>query len=407
MRDTKLRSSTRTSPPPPPGPEQSPKDRCPHYPDCVGCTFIGVRYGEQLARKRERVCAALRPYTRLSGLAVPAVVGSQRVFGYRNQAKLVARRGRRGLLLGIYRPRSHQVVDISGCPVHHPQIPIVLSGIRRVAERQNVPIYDERTSNGWLRYIVVRSSAWKKCVQVVPVVRDHGFAGEQKFLAALARISGVRSVVLNINASPGNAVFGESFMPITREASLIDRIGGLDLKSRAGSFLQANLPAARRVYERVVEWADPQPDEVAVDLYCGVGAISFYLAGRARLVLGAEESPLAVLSAKENIRLNGFHNVRFFAGSAAEVLGQQRERVERIDLITLNPPRKGADLPTREAIVASSPSRIVYVSCCPETLARDLDWFAGHGYAVAKLQPFDLLPQTEHVECVALLVANP
>lgn len=387
-----------------PAPSTRAEGRCPHLPDCVGCTFIGLRYGEQLERKRQRVLDALSAYASLGGLTVPAVVGSTRIFGYRNQAKLVARQTRAGLLLGIYRPGSHRVVDISRCPVHHPLIAGVLPEVRRVAERQQIPIYDETSGDGWLRYVIVRSSTWKKCAQVVAVVRDREFRNEKKFTEALGRIRGVRSVVLNVNDSRNNAIFGDTFVPVTRDGSLIDRIGGLELKSQAGAFLQANLAAARRVYERVVEWADPQAGEVAVDLYCGVGAISFYLAGRARLVLGIEESPLAVASAKENIRLNGFHNVRFFAGAAAALLAEQQERVGRIDLITVNPPRKGLDVATRQAIVAVSPTRAVYVSCGPETLARDLDWFASNGYRTARLQPFDLLPQTEHIECVALLV---
>jgi 23S rRNA (uracil1939-C5)-methyltransferase len=177
----------------------------------------------------------------------------------------------------------------------------------------------------------------------------------------------------------------------------------LKLKSRAGGFLQANIAVARRIYDRVLEWAEPGAQDVAVDLYSGVGAISFHLATRAALVYGIEESPIAVLDAKANTRLNGFHNVRFLAGDAGATLRELAGGVDRIDLLTLNPTRKGADAASREAIVAAAPSRIVYVSCNPESLARDLDWFARHGYVVSALQPFDLLPQTDHVECVARL----
>ena len=209
--------------------------------------------------------------------------------------------------------------------------------------------------------------------------------------------------MLNLNDAPGNAIFGDTFVGATPATALLDRVGGLTLSSRAGAFLQANLGAARRVYEQVLRWADPRADEVAVDLYCGVGAISFYLAGSARLVVGVEESPIAVLDAKLNIRLNGYHNVRFLNVAAAVGLAQVAAEVDRIGLVTLNPPRKGADLATREAIVACAPHRVIYVSCDPDSLARDLDWLAACGYSVAALQPFDLLPQTEHVETVALL----
>lgn len=376
---------------------------CPHYPHCAACAFAGTPYGAQLLRKRERLTAALAAYPRLAGLAVPAVAGAPRPFGYRNQAKLVARRAHWGLLLGVYRPGTHQVVDISSCPVHQPPINEVLAGVRAALESAHAPAYDERSQSGWLRYVLVRSSAWRKAAQVILVVRDRDWAGERGLVERLRRLRGVSGVLLNVNDTPGNAILGEQFVAAAGEAALVERIGGLKLKCRGGAFLQANTAMARRVYEQVLAWADPQPDEVVVDLYAGVGALSFYLAGRARLVVGVEASRFAVLDGKENIRLNGYHNVRFLHAPAAEGLAQAGARLGRVDVVTLNPPRKGADDATRAAIADCAPRRIVYVSCDPETLARDLDWFAARGYDVAALRPFDMLPQTEHVETVALL----
>jgi 23S rRNA (uracil1939-C5)-methyltransferase len=175
------------------------------------------------------------------------------------------------------------------------------------------------------------------------------------------------------------------------------------LKTHAGAFVQANVAVARRLYEQALRWACPSAQDVCVDLYCGVGALTFYLATAAKHAAGIEESAVAITDAKENIRLNGFHNVRFYRGEAATALPELMQRLSHVDVITLNPPRTGVDLATRAAIVTSAPERIVYVSCDPATLARDLDWFAGHGYRTVHVQPFDLLPQTEHVECVAAL----
>lgn len=374
---------------------------CPHFPDCVACTFSGVPYGEQLERKRRRVAEAFSGYDTLASLPVPPLVKSPRVFGYRNQAKLVVRRTRRGVLFGVYRPGTHRVVDIIDCPVHEPRIRSVLKAVRSQIERRNVPVYDERSGRGWLRYVVLRSSAWKKSVQIILVVHDRSFRDEHTLTRTLRRLQGVSSVVVNVNPTPGNVIFGEAFHAVTPNDALFERIAGLKLKSRAGGFLQANIPVARRMYDRVLAWAGPKEGEVAVDLYCGVGAISFCLASRAARVYGIEESPIAVLDAKTNTRLNGFHNVRFLAGDAGPTLRALADEIGRIDVLTLNPTRKGADSTTREAILAAAPARIVYVSCSPESLGRDLDWFANHGYAIKALQPFDLLPQTDHVECVA------
>ncbi len=184
---------------------------------------------------------------------------------------------------------------------------------------------------------------------------------------------------------------------------MIERIGSLKLKTHAGAFVQANVAVARKLYDQALVWAAPSAATTCVDLYCGAGALTFWLAPTSRLVVGIEASPIAVMDAKANIRLNGYHNVRFECGEAAARLTEVRERLGRIDVVTLNPPRKGADAATRAAIVAAAPARIVYISCEPDTLARDLEWFAAHGFRATRVQPFDLLPQTEHVECVAAL----
>jgi 23S rRNA (uracil1939-C5)-methyltransferase len=374
---------------------------CPHLPNCVGCALIGRPYGEQLGLKQERVRQAFSRYPSLAAIGVPAVIGSPRAFGYRNQAKLVARRARRGLLLGIYRPQSHQVVDITQCPVHHPLINRVLAKAREALERFEVPVYDERTHTGNLRYVVVRVSQWTKRAQVILVTRERALP--RQLAAQLQRIPGVVSLVQNINAETGNVILGSTFVPLTRETALVERIGFLKLKTQAGTFLQANVTVARKLYERALEWAAPTAADVAVDLYCGAGALTFHLATAAKHVSGIEESVCAVIDAKANTRLNGFHNVRFYAGAVAGVLPELAQRLKKIDVIALNPPRKGADAATRAAISACAPRRIIYISCDPETLARDLDGFAELGYRVIQVQPFDLLPQTEHIECVAAL----
>jgi len=343
------------------------------------------------------------PYARLAHLEVPEVVGSPRVFGYRNQAKLVVRRALRGVLLGIYKPGTHHVVDIRECPVHNPVIAPVLAAVAEVVERCAIPVHDERTHTGDLRYVVVRVSAWAKTAQVILVTWGPELPRAREVVRALTRVPGVVSVVQNVNPDPGNAVLGTEYVPLTQETALVDRIGGLRLKTHAGAFVQANPTVAKKVYERAAAWAALGPDDYVVDLYCGIGALTFQLATTARLAVGIEASAVAVRDGKENIRLNGFHNVRFHCGDAGSTITALAPTLPRVDVVTLNPPRKGADEGTRLAIVARAPRRIVYVSCDPGTLARDLDWFAQHGYRPVRVEPFDLLPQTEHVECLALL----
>ena len=374
---------------------------CPHAPLCVGCPYIGTAYGEQLARKRQRVVEAMAAAAPSLRVEVEKPVRAVRLFGYRNQVKLVARHSAGRLLLGVYRPGTHQVVDVSRCPVHDALVARALDCVRQAVERENVPIYDEHSREGWLRYIAVRSSWLRKTTQVVPVVRDRRWPGERRFVERLRRARGIGSVVLNVNDTTGNTIFGESFVAATRHDALIERVGGLKLKFHPGSFVQANLSAARRAYAKVVELARAGPQDVVVDLYCGVGAISLSLAATAKFVLGIESSPSAVRDAVENTRLNGVHNARFRAGEAAELLPGLAAELPRVDVVTLNPPRKGADEAVLAAIVALAPRRIVYMSCNPETLARDLERLSAAGYAAATVHPFDFLPQTDHVECLA------
>jgi len=388
---------------PPPASPPAAAPHCPHAPRCAGCALIGTPYTAQLAAKRGRLAAALDAHPSLAGVVAPPVQGSPHVFGYRNQAKLVARGSHRGLLLGVYRPGTHQVADSARCAVHHPLITRALAGVHAALERAAAPIYDERDGSGWLRYVVVRVSEWKRAVQIILVVRDRTWRGERPLLERLRRLRGVAGVVLNVNPTTGNVILGAQFIAAPRELSLLERIGGLKLTSRAGAFLQANLGTARRVYGAATRLAALGGEETAVDLYCGVGALTFHLAGSAQFVVGVETVAGAVLDAKQNIRLNGYHNVRFLAAPAAAGMAQAAALLDRVDVVSLNPPRTGADEPTRAAIHAARPARIVYVSCEPRTLARDLDWFAARGWSVAALEAFDMLPQTEHVECVALL----
>jgi 23S rRNA (uracil1939-C5)-methyltransferase len=375
---------------------------CPHFPDCVGCPWVGTAYPEQLARKEGRVRDALARHPSLSAVQVLRVQPSPRAFGYRQVVKLVARRGGEGLRLGVYRPGTHEVADIRRCAAHHPSANDVLAPLASILERLRVPTYDERRNTGWLRYVVVRVGAERR-VQLVLVVRDLGYAGERQLVRTLAGLRGVAGIELNVNDGPGNALYGPRFLTASGEAALADAVDGLELRSSAGSFVQANPAAARRAYETVLRRADPKPGERALDLYCGIGAISLSLARAGATVVGIEASPRAVRDARANAKANGVADVRFEEGDAAEILARLAREGVRVDLVTLNPPRRGAAPEVLEAIASLAPTRVVYLSCDPDTLARDLDDLARRGYAPQSVEPFDFLPHTEHVEAVALL----
>lgn len=377
---------------------------CPHYPKCIGCRLIGQPYGRQLEWKQEQLA---RLVTEAWGPAAPpigTIVGSPEAFGYRNQAKLVLRHSeRRGLLVGLFRPGTHNVVDIRECPVHHPLIRAALPRLIALLEESKLPTYDERTHQGVLRYLVLRASRWTKSLQVIVVTASKYDRHIAALLRRVARLPRVRSVVHNWNPSPGNVIFGEHFTPVTREATLAERIGNLKFKTHAGAFLQANILVARRIYDYATTVAQIEPGDVVADLYCGAGALTLHLAPSAKLAVGVEESSIAAQDARSNLRWNGFPNVRIFTAPAHRGTQMLRERFATVDVLALNPPRKGVDAETRNGIVQLAPRRMVYVSCNPKSLIRDLQWFETHGYRTDFIQPFDMFPQTDHIECVATL----
>lgn len=376
---------------------------CPHYPRCAGCALIGRPYGEQLRWKQQRIEDLFAAEAPLLRPEILPIVGSPRAFGYRNQAKLVLRRASRGLLAGLYKVGTHQVVDVRCCPVHADGIRTVLARGIPLLEESGIPTYDERKREGTLRYLIVRWSSWQKAAQVILVTATPLDPALRALLRRASRLPRVKSVVHDYNPEPGNVLLAHRFSPIAGRGELIERVGPCKIRTQAGTFLQANVSVARRIYEYATEEAAPSREGVVVDLYCGAGAWSLYLATRARLVIGVEAGRSAVVDAKANVRLNGFSNLRFVHGETQEVLPSLVAEVPGIEVVTVNPPRKGLDAGTRHALAALAPSRVVYVSCSPVSLVRDLRWLAEHGYRVCRVRPFDLMPQTDHIECVATL----
>lgn len=364
--------------------------------------MIGTPYRAQLARKRALVAEALGAYEALRGIEVPEPVPSPRSFRYRNQAKLVARRTRRGLVLGIYRPGTHQVADISRCPVHLEAIERAIAQVLDRLEKQQVSVYDERTGAGWLRYVVFRASSWQRRVQIILVATAARGAEDRALAASLRRLRGISGVVLNVNPDPGNVIYGERFLPLAGAAWLAEKVGDVILRVSPGSFLQANVPAAARLYRTAAAWVGEESARTALDLYSGMGALTLHLAPLVRSMVAVEESPSAVADAIVNARRNGAGNTRFHRGEVEVVLRELAERLPGADLVSVNPPRKGLSEEVRETLVRLGPARLLYVSCSPVSLARDLAWLVERGYRVERLLPFDFFPQTPHVECLAL-----
>jgi len=388
-----------------PGPRGEYVPPCPHYPEgCVGCPFINLPYPEQLRRKQQIVAQALAAYPSLQRFDVPAVVSSPNRLGYRARVKLVVRRSKDEILTGLYLPQSHRVVDISSCPVHPEPVNRVIQQLKKDIQRLDIAPYDERSDNGDLRYLDIRYSFWSREMVLTLVTRHATFPRGNDLARALKKRFGfITGVAQNINEDPGNVIWGTRSRSLAGRDTVIERIGPWKLRLPVGVFSQANPPVARKIYEKVESLAALTGKEAVLDLYCGAGPISLYLAPAARLVWGVDESSLSIATAKQNARMNGISNCRFFEGSVVEKLEEAKRDLGHIDLVILNPPRKGVQPDAMAALVSLQPSRLIYVSCEPSTLARDLDKLTENHYRLIALQPFDMFPQTEDVETVALI----
>jgi 23S rRNA (uracil1939-C5)-methyltransferase len=384
------------------------RPRCPHYPACCGYPFIQLPYRQQLEKKREIVANALASYPSLGTLSVPLPVASPSYLGYRTRVKLAVRRVAGQVCIGLYEPDSHKVMDISACPVHPEPVNRVVQFLKQAIEKLDIAPYDEEHDTGQLRYIDVRYSLWQHKMLLTLVTRHMHFPQVRDLTRELERrFPFISGIVQNIHDKPGNVIWGDRFYPLRGRDTLLERIGPFRIAIPVNAFSQTNPPVARKLYETALDWAGLNGEEIAVDLYCGIGPISLYLASRAKLVIGIDDNVASVNVAKENARRNGYHNCRFFAGDAAEKLQETATNLARIDVVVANPPRKGLSPEALAALAAIAVPRIIYVSCDPVTLARDLDRLHQAGYTLTRVQPFDMFPQTDQVETVVLLERKP
>ena len=385
-------------------PEDPYRPPCPHYPHCIGCPFVDVHYPEQLSRKRDIVREAFAAFPSLAALEVPPVTPSPRRLGYRGRVKVVVRKNRNDVAIGLYVPGSHRVIDISSCPVHPRPVNQLIRYLKRKVLELGILPYDERSDSGDLRYVDMRYSFARREVSVTLISRHASLPqGEQLARSLQRKFPFVTGVIQNVNESRGNVIWGERYRTLSGRDTILERIGGLNLVFPAGVFSQANPAVTEKLYSKVYEWAGLTGKETVVDLYCGVGPISLYLARKAYGVWAIDNDELAIITAKQNARRNGISNCRFVAGDTAGKLRDIKRTLPNIDFAILNPPRQGVQTAAMEAVLELEAPKLIYVSCAPHSLARDLDRFVAANYRIDQIQAFDMFPQTKEVETAVLL----
>lgn len=383
-----------------PAPERQAPD-CPHYPKCGGCQYRHMTYAAELESKRQRVEDALH---RIGGvdLAVPVIYGAENTRRYRNKVQLPVSPGPDGPKLGFYRARSHDVVDVSDCLLQPGTASALRAALRDWMVTFDVPAYDETTHQGVVRHLYVRFSQTSAlcCIVANAAALSHRDELVAALRAAAPELSGV---VLSVNQERTNVVLGREQHTLWGRDFLDDTLCGLTFRISVPSFYQVNRDQAEVLYGQALELAGLTGTELVLDLYCGIGTISLVMARRAGKVIGAEIVPSAVTDAKGNAARNGITNADFLCGDAGAAAQHLAIQGLRPDVICVDPPRKGLSGEVCDAIADMSPAKVVYVSCDPATLARDVRLLSQAGYQAQKAVAVDMFPRTAHVESVVLL----
>lgn len=372
---------------------------CPYAKQCGGCDFWHLTYEAELELKRRRVLDALG---RIGGQALQTleITGADTCEGYRNKAQYpVSADG----AVGFFKKGTHEVVPIERCRI----LPEKTDRARQIVadwmKQSRVKPYDEATHTGLLRHIFVRTAAKTGQIMVCLVINGEDIPQKKRLIAALTELEGMTSICLNINTRRGNAVLGDETRVLWGAEAIEDELCGLRFRISPRSFYQVNRDQAEILYQKALAAAALTGNETVLDLYCGTGTITLCLARAAKEVIGVEVIDAAIENARQNAVRNGIENARFFCADAGEAAKRLAAEGTKPDVIVVDPPRKGLSADVIDTIAQMSPERVVYVSCDPATLARDVKLLTERGYGLKHAEAVDLFPRCSHVETVCLL----
>ena len=375
-------------------------EKCKVWKKCGGCQFQGVPYTEQIKIKQKNMNKLLKKYGN-----VKPIIGMENPFYYRNKVHAVFDRDKKGnIICGTYEAGTHRVVPVEECMIEDKTSQEIIRAIRDMLKSFRIKTYDEDTGYGLLRHVLVRRGFSTDEIMVVLVVASPIFPSKNNFVKALRKkFPQISTVVLNVNDKKTSMVLGERDIVLYGKGFIRDRLCGCTFRISPQSFYQVNPVQTELLYKTAIEYAGLGRKERVIDAYCGIGTIGLVAAGKAREVIGIELNKNAVRDAIVNARENKITNARFYQGDAGEFMEGMVSEGERADVVFMDPPRTGSTEKFLTSMVKLGPSRIVHISCGPDTLARDLEFLTKHGYVTRKIQPVDMFSFTEHCEVVCLL----
>ena len=378
---------------------------CDVFYKCGGCQIQHMSYDMQLEMKQTQVKNVMRKVAHLDHVPVHSTIGMEDPWRYRNKVSIPVGEYKGELITGFYRMRSHDIIkDMDTCVVQDEVNDRMVEAVRRIANKLGISHYDEKQDKGVLRHIMVRTGRETNDTMIVIITRTKKLPHQEELVQELTETyPHITSIMHNINNRRTNVILGKETKLLYGEKYIYDMIGDIRFAISAKSFYQVNPPQTTKLYNKALEYAAIGSDDIVVDAYCGIGTISLFLAQKAKKVYGIEVVPEAIADAKKNAEINGITNTEFVVGQAEKVMPKWKEEGLRPDVIVVDPPRKGCEVDFLQAMIDMEPKRIVYVSCNPSTLARDLRILEDGGYETKEVQPVDMFPQSMHVEVVALM----
>jgi 23S rRNA (uracil1939-C5)-methyltransferase len=370
-----------------------------------GCQLEHISYEGQLKYKENQVRQVLARIGKLEDVVVQPIIGMDSPFYYRNKAQVPVGEIDGRLIAGFFKPRTHEIVDTDESLIQLPEVNEAVQVVKQICNELGIPAYQEQTHKGALRHIMARYGKQTGELMVVIITRTAELPHKEKLVEEItAHLPKVKSIVHNVNSKRTNVILGEKTTVLWGSEVIYDYIGDVKFAISPLSFYQVNPVQTKVLYDKALQYADLKGEENVIDAYCGIGTISLFLAQKAKKVFGVEVVPEAIEDARRNAELNGMTNVEFAVGEAELVIPKWYKEGNAADVLVVDPPRKGCDEALLRTIIEMKPKKVVYVSCNPATLARDLRILEDGGYKTLEVQPVDMFPMTTHVECVSQLI---